>query len=92
MSAAPVLAHRGGFLFIFQSQQIPDRHAEVIGDLPGGGCVYVLLPAGLQIRDNSTADPQIRAEFAGGDAPLGAEGGDLIVYGSHVGRRVNSVQ
>ena len=39
--------------------------------------------ARFQIRDDSSADPQLRAEFAGGDVVLGAEGGDLGVNVTH---------
>ena len=58
------------------------RHCP-LGYLVGCCGVEVFFFARFQIRDDSSADPQLRAEFAGGDVVLGAEGGDLGVNVTH---------
>ena len=47
----------------------------------------VLFSAHFQICDDTSADPQLRAEFAGGDVVLDAEGGNLSVNSMHIAVR-----
>lgn len=67
-------------LFFFQAEQVADRHAEVVGDLPGCSGIEIFLPPDLQIRDGAPADAQLGTELAGGDAVMGAKRRYAIVY------------
>lgn len=73
----------GHFLFLFQPEQVPDRHAEVLGNLVGRCSIQILLAAVLQIGEDSSADTKIRAELAAGDTVFRAEGGNTDVKSSH---------
>ena len=82
---ASVLQHRGGFLFILITKQIPHRYTKVLGNLICGFCVEGLLAACLQIRQDATANTDIRAKLCTGDGVLGAEGGNMSVKNIHMG-------
>lgn len=86
--AAPVPPGRL-FLFILKPQQIPNSHAKELGNFIGRGSVEVFFSAHFQVRDNSSADAQLGAEFAGCDLTLGTEGGDAVKHSwiSHSMRR-----
>ena len=69
----------GQFLFLFKPQQIPHRYAKVVGDLVGGSSSEVLFAAGFQIGNDPSADTDVGAQLAWGNAPLRAELLDLVI-------------
>ena len=75
----PSRYRRGGFLFVFEAQQVSYGHAKVFGNLVGCGGVEVLFAAVFEIGENSSADANIGTQLAASDAALGAEERDAVV-------------